>query len=158
MQKVLDLVEKLRERGLTIATAESCTAGLLSAELACVSGASSYLNGAVVAYQDSLKVSILGVLQSTLDKHTAVSREVALEMAQGGRELFDSDICISTTGYAGPTAPEGMLGVVWVGLALRGSEAFAYRLRLSGGRTEIAAQAVREALLLVRKHLSSADV
>lgn len=154
MQELLALVEKLRVERLTISTAESCTAGLLSFRLSSLAGASTYLQGGVVAYQDVLKASVLGVSTSSLAEYSAVSKQVAVEMAQGGQRIFCSDICVSTTGYAGPTAPEGMLGVVWVGIALPHGEVYAHELKLPGDRSSIVEQAVQEALGLVLRYLS----
>lgn len=95
--------EILIQRGLTISTAESCTGGLLSSKLTDVSGSSSYIRLNVVTYANEAKHKILGVSLETLEKHGAVSKECALEMAQGLYKLTNSDICVSTTGIAGPT-------------------------------------------------------
>lgn len=95
--------EILIQRGLTISTAESCTGGLLSSKLTDVSGSSSYIRLNVVTYANEAKNRILGVSLETLEKHGAVSEECALEMAQGLYNLTNSDICVSTTGIAGPT-------------------------------------------------------
>ncbi len=95
--------EILIQRGLTISTAESCTGGLLSSKLTDVSGSSNYIRLNVVTYANEAKHKILGVTLETLEKHGAVSEECALEMAQGLYKLTNSDICVSTTGIAGPT-------------------------------------------------------
>lgn len=95
--------EILIQRGLTISTAESCTGGFLSSKLTDVSGSSNYIRLNVVTYANEAKHKILGVTLETLEKHGAVSEECALEMAQGLYKLTNSDICVSTTGIAGPT-------------------------------------------------------
>ncbi len=95
--------EILIQRGLTISTAESCTGGLLSSKLTDVSGSSSYIRLNVVTYANEAKHKILGVSIETLEKYGAVSEECALEMAQGLYKLTNSNICISTTGIAGPS-------------------------------------------------------
>lgn len=154
MQELYQLVDLLQTRHLHVCTAESCTAGLLSSKLGSISGASSYLLGGVVAYQDKLKASLLGVSQTLLEEYTAVSAEVAIAMAQGGQELFGADICISTTGYAGPSAPQDLLGLVWIGIALPDRQVFAHQLNLFGERSMVVQQAIPIALSLVVQHLA----
>ncbi len=93
----------LLERGLTISTTESCTGGLLSSKLTDVSGSSAYITLNLVTYANEAKHKMLGVGLSTLTNFGAVSEECAFEMAKGLYKLTDSDICVSTTGIAGPT-------------------------------------------------------
>jgi PncC family amidohydrolase len=93
----------LIERGLKISTVESCTGGLLSSKLTDVSGSSNYITLNLVTYSNRAKANILGVSQNILDKYGAVSEQCAYEMAQGLFKLTNSDICVSTTGIAGPT-------------------------------------------------------
>ena len=93
----------LTERGLTISTAESCTGGLLSSKLTDVSGSSAFVTLNIVTYANEAKHKILGVSLETLNTKGAVSEECALEMAEGLYKLTGSDICVSTTGIAGPT-------------------------------------------------------
>lgn len=97
------IAEILIRKGLTISTAESCTGGLLSSKLTDISGSSSYIKLNVVTYANEAKHKILGVTLETLEKYGAVSEECALEMAKGLYKLTGSDICVSTTGIAGPT-------------------------------------------------------
>jgi len=92
----------LRERGLTLSLAESCTGGQIADRITNVPGSSEYFKGGVVAYSNDLKVSLLGVQPETLEKFGAVSRETALEMAKAARGRFGSDIALSVTGIAGP--------------------------------------------------------
>lgn len=104
----------LKDRGLTIATAESCTGGLIGHRLTEVPGSSDYLLGGIIAYSNAVKSEILGVKEETLIKYGAVSEETAIEMAEGVRKCLDSDIGISTTGIAGPgggtvTKPVGLV-------------------------------------------------
>jgi nicotinamide-nucleotide amidase len=111
----------LREKGLTIATAESCTGGLVAATLVNVSGSSEYFKGSVVAYSNEVKEKVLGVKRETLEKYGAVSERTAKEMAVGVRELLKTDIGISTTGIAGPTGgtEEKPVGLTYFGIAFK---------------------------------------
>ena len=93
----------LLERNWKISTTESCTGGLLSSKLTDISGSSAYITLNLVTYANEAKQKMLNVSKDTLDKQGAVSEECAFEMAKGLYELTDSDICVSTTGIAGPT-------------------------------------------------------
>lgn len=97
------IAEILIKKGLTIATTESCTGGLLSSKLTDVSGSSAFVHLNFVTYANEAKHKILGVTLETLEKHGAVSEECALEMAKGLQRVTGADICVSTTGIAGPT-------------------------------------------------------
>ena len=94
--------EGLRQRDLTLATAESCTAGLIAHRITNVPGSSAYFLGGIVAYADKTKMHLLGVSQDTLDQHGAVSEETVRQMALGARRALDADIGLSVTGIAGP--------------------------------------------------------
>lgn len=115
---------KLSDGALTIATAESCTGGLLASVLTDVSGSSAYLLGGVVSYSNQAKMALLGVQEATLQSLGAVSAETAAEMAQGARALFASDLALSTTGIAGPTGgtPDKPVGTVYLHLSAPGVE------------------------------------
>jgi PncC family amidohydrolase len=118
------LYETMHTRSLTLATAESCTGGLVSDRITNVSGSSEYFPGGVVAYSYEAKVNLLGVSWDTLNTHGAVSEETVLEMARGARKLFNADIGISVSGIAGPTGglPEKPVGTSWFGLAANDGE------------------------------------
>ncbi len=109
----------LREKGLTISTAESCTGGLVAATLVNVAGSSEYFMGSVVAYDNAVKERVLGVGAQTLEKYGAVSAETAKEMAEGVRKLLGTDLALSTTGIAGPGGgtPEKPVGLTYFALA-----------------------------------------
>jgi nicotinamide-nucleotide amidase len=113
------LGDQLRERGLTVATAESCTGGFVAHRLTNVSGSSDYFVGSVVSYANRVKVEQLGVDPDVLAEHGAVSEPVARQMAQGVRTLLGANIGVSTTGIAGPTGgtPDKPVGTIWVGYA-----------------------------------------
>lgn len=113
------LVRRLRERGLTLASAESLTAGRVAASVADVPGASAVLQGGVVAYQNRVKQDVLGVSATLLDTRGAVAPETARQMAAGVRRVVGADIGIATTGVAGPEPHQGQaVGTVWLGLAV----------------------------------------
>ena len=97
-----NIVELLKEQKKTLATAESLTGGLVADAVVSIAGASEVFLGGIVSYTDGVKASLLGVRAETLSAHTAVSAEVAREMADGVRRLIGSDYAISTTGLAGP--------------------------------------------------------
>ena len=95
------LIDVLREKGMTITFAESCTGGLMASGLVDVPGASDVLVGSVVSYTNDIKMNVLGVKPETIDAYTEVSQECAGEMAEGVRKLMGADIAFSATGYAG---------------------------------------------------------
>lgn len=134
------------ERHLTVATAESLTAGMVAAALANTAGASGMLQGGVVAYQNSVKAAVLGVPQELLDAVGSVDGDVAAAMAAGARRACGADIGISTTGVAGPDPHDGKaVGTVFIGFATEsGSRAFEYSF--SGDRQSIRNQACAAAV------------
>ena len=110
---------RLRELGLTLATAESCTGGLLGHRITGVSGSSDYYLGGIVSYNNKAKMELLGVKKQTLEKFGSVSEETVREMAQGVKSLFKTDLGISISGIAGPTggSPEKPVGLIYIGLS-----------------------------------------
>ena len=114
----IQLGEKLRARGLKLATAESCTGGLVADRLTDVPGSSNYFLGGIVAYAYEAKVALLNVSWDTLHAHGAVSREVVLEMARGARKALSADLAVSVSGIAGPGGglPDKPVGTTWLGL------------------------------------------
>ena len=116
------IIKLLGKKKLTLSVAESVTAGALAAELTSIAGASKVFVGGVIAYSDQVKISELKVKKNDLSKHTAVSEQVAIAMAIGARERFNTDIAISTTGVAGPGRAYGQkAGTAWVGVASKKS-------------------------------------
>lgn len=114
-QKVVTL---LKEKGLKIATAESCTGGMVSAYLTAVSGASQVFELGVTSYSNDIKNRILNVVSQTLEDFGAISENTAKQMAQNVRKIANSDIGVSVTGVAGPTSQEGHpVGTVFIGIS-----------------------------------------
>ena len=113
------LGDLLRARGIKLATAESCTGGLIADRLTDVPGSSEYFIGGVVAYAYEAKVALLGVSWDTLRMYGAVSRETVLEMARGARKALGADLAVSVSGIAGPGGdmPEKPVGTTWIGLS-----------------------------------------
>ncbi|MCG2620342.1 CinA family protein [Arthrobacter sp. I2-34] len=136
---------------ITVATAESLTAGMVASALATVPGASGTLQGGIVSYQNSVKSSLLGVDADLLERNGAVDADVARQMAAGARRALQADVGISTTGAAGPEPHGGKsVGTVFVGVATAaGSRAVEFRF--DGDRAEIRLQAAAAALAELRR-------
>jgi nicotinamide-nucleotide amidase len=142
-------------RGLTLATAESCTGGMVAARLTGISGASEVLLGGVVAYANGVKEGELGVPAALLEEHGAVSPEVAAAMARGARERLGADVAVAVTGIAGPDGgtPEKPVGLVY--LHVEGPDGGRGReFSFPGDRASIRARSTVGALHLVRRHLT----
>ena len=107
------------EKGVSIAVAESCTAGLIASKLTALPGSSSFFKGGIVAYQNEIKTKILEVSQSIIDEKTEVSAEVVKQMAQSILEKFDTNFAIATTGYAGPAGGtnKNPIGTVFIAIS-----------------------------------------
>jgi len=150
---------RLREIGATIATAESCTGGLIAQRITAVAGSSDYFLGSVVAYADDVKKSLLGVRAETLAAHGAVSEETAREMAEGARTRFGADFALAATGIAGPGGgtPEKPVGTVWIALAAPGRETRARKLRPPGDRETIRGWTAAAALEMLRETIVGAE-
>jgi len=144
----------LKERGLTIAIAESSTGGLISHLITNVPGSSDYYKGTVVAYDNEVKVKILGVKRETLEEHKSVSYETAEEMAQGVRKALDTDIGLSDTGIAGPTGgtTERPVGLFYIGISSRQGNQVREHI-FQGDRLENKRSAAEAALAMLKEHL-----
>jgi len=143
---VRETVELAISRGITVATAESLTAGLVAARLADVPGASAALRGGVVSYHNEVKEQVLGVSGELLAERGSVDPDVARQMAEGARRSCGADLAVSTTGVAGPDSHDGKaVGTVFIGIAdAQGSRAFAHHF--VGGREQIREAALRGAI------------
>jgi len=140
------VVKRLAKKKATLSVAESITGGGLAAAITEIAGSSKVFLGGVIAYADEIKINQLDVDAKTLKKFTAVSEEVAKEMAIGVRKKFNSDYAIATTGVAGPGKAYGQkAGTVWVAIASK-KEVFAIALALSGSRDLIRHATIESAL------------
>ena len=148
--------ELLRSAGLTVATAESCTGGLVGRLLTDVSGSSDYFMGGVIAYDNSVKIRVLDVPESTLATVGAVSAETAAAMAQGAAKLLSTECALSTTGVAGPGGgtEEKPVGTVFIGSVMDG-ETEVEELHLFGDRGQIRERSAYAALDLLRRRLQA---
>ena len=139
------IIEKLLSRGETVSVAESLTGGGLGHALTQVPGASQVFVGGIIAYTADVKVNFLGVQQSTIDHHTVVSEEVAVEMAQGAIARLGSTWAISTTGIAGPGDYMGIReGTVWISIC--GPICQTLQLTLDSGREGVRQGAISGAI------------
>lgn len=145
----------LTERRLTLATAESCTGGLICHRLTNVAGSSAYLMGGIVAYSNEAKLRFLNVQEQTLIAYGAVSQETALEMAVGARAVFGTDLAVSVTGIAGPSGgtPEKPVGLTYIVLATP-QGAHAQRFQWSGDRIANKDASAKAAFELIIAYLS----
>jgi nicotinamide-nucleotide amidase len=148
------VIALLKEKRRSLATAESVTAGQVAERLGRVPGASECFRGGVVAYDNRVKMSLLGVPQALLDEHGAVSAQVVEAMATGCRKLLQTDYAVSTVGLAGPggATEDKPIGLVYAGLAWEGgvkSQSFSW----TGTRLEIQSRATKMALNLIRLRL-----
>lgn len=149
-----DLINTLKEKNLTIASAESLTGGMLASSIVDVPGASKSFKEGFVTYCDEAKIRTLGVSPDTIKKHGAISEETAREMAKGAAKSSGCDIAVSTTGNAGPDCDEGKAaGLVYIGIYANGvAEAFEFHFK--GGRESVRKQTVAAAAkLLIRRLL-----
>ncbi len=158
-QGIEDVVgELLRQRGMTLALAESCTGGLVGEMVTRVPGSSDYFVGSVVSYSNRAKQELLGVSEEILATAGAVSSEAADAMARGARRAFGSDLAISITGIAGPGGgtPDKPVGTVFIGLAAEGVGAVR-KLMLPLGREAVRSISATLALALIRVYLLGGD-
>jgi PncC family amidohydrolase len=144
----------LRQRGWTLAVAESCTGGLIGHRITAVAGSSDYFSGGVIAYANAVKVSLLGVSWDTLNSFGAVSQETVQDMAEGACRGLGADIAVSVSGIAGPGGgtPDKPVGTVWVGLAAPDGK-WARVFHFPGNREENKAAAAEAALALLLDYL-----
>ncbi len=146
------LLEVCKRKKLTVATAESCTGGLVAAALSAISGSSEVLDRGYVTYSNRAKEEMLGVTPTTLDAHGAVSRQCAEEMARGALAHAEVDLSVSITGIAGPTGgtPEKPVGLVHFAAASRGGQLIAFEGRYGDvGRSQVRRLSLVRALTML---------
>lgn len=155
MDEARQAVQVLGDRGLTLATAESLTGGMLGQVITAVSGSSAVYRGGVISYCNASKHRLLGVSAADLATLGAVSAPVARQMAQGACRALETDLALSTTGIAGPNSDETgrPVGLVYLALAAQG-QTQVRQLHLQGDRESIRSQTVREALRLLLEYLA----
>ena len=155
----IDVLAALRGRGLTLATAESLTGGLVGAALTAVAGSSDVYRGGLVCYATDLKASLAGVPTALLDAQGPVAAETAAALAVGAARACDADVGAATTGVAGPTAQDGHpVGEVYVAVSVPGSEPRVRPLRLTGTRDEIRAATVSAVLALLQESVEAVAI
>lgn len=146
---VLRLAEALRGRGWRMATAESCTGGLIAAACTAVAGSSDWFERGFVTYSNAAKAELLGVSPALIEAHGAVSEDVARAMAEGARARAGVELAVAVTGIAGPggAVPGKPVGTVWLALAAAdGRPAEAWHLQIDGDRSAVREATVRGAL------------
>ncbi|MCC8187635.1 MAG: CinA family nicotinamide mononucleotide deamidase-related protein [Bacteroides sp.] len=144
------LGEILSEKGLTVATAESCTGGNMAARITSVAGSSAYFKGSIVAYANQVKEDLLGVLPETLEKYGAVSRQTVIEMVKGAMDTLKTDCALATSGIAGPAGgtPDKPVGTVWIAVACK-NEIFTFLQQGDRGREMNIERACNKALIML---------
>jgi nicotinamide-nucleotide amidase len=151
---VLALAQALRARGRKIATAESCTGGLIAAACTAVAGSSDWFERGFVTYSNEAKAESLGVPMALIQAHGAVSAEVARAMAEGALAHSHATLTVAVTGIAGPggATPGKPVGTVWVALAQAGRTTQVELLNLAGDRAAVREQTVHHALKRLLEH------
>ena len=156
--QVEGLAAALRERGGRVATAESCTGGLIAAACTSIAGSSDWFERGFVTYSNEAKTEMLGVPATLIAAHGAVSAEVACAMAEGALARSRAAFAVSVTGIAGPGggSPAKPVGTVWIAVAASGEKAVATLLQASGDRAAIRQASARRALELLLARCSAA--
>ena len=146
------IVHFLKERSLTLTTAESCTGGMIAARITDVPGASEVFKQGLVTYSNRAKRKLLDVKKTTLKEYGAVSEKTAKEMAKNGAFITGSDVCVSVTGIAGPTGgtEEKPVGLVYIGCCYN-NRTVVKEFHFKGERQKIREQATANALILLRE-------
>ncbi|HEX4186872.1 MAG TPA: competence/damage-inducible protein A [Solirubrobacteraceae bacterium] len=145
----------MRADGLTLAVAESCTGGLLAARLTELAGSSDYFKGGIVAYSNEVKVALAAVPPELIERHGAVSQEVAEALADGSSKQLETDVGVGVTGVAGPGGgtESKPVGLVWISVAGPGEERLTRSINLPGGRFDVRDRATTVAMHLLRRAL-----
>jgi nicotinamide-nucleotide amidase len=149
------VAQLLRGGGLTLATAESCTGGLLAGRLTELPGSSDYVLGGIVVYSNEVKIAQAGVARELIEEHGAVSVEVAEALAAGVAARLGADVGVGITGVAGPGggSEEKPVGLVWLSVALAGGQQLTRSVNLPGGRADVRDRATTVAMHMIRRAL-----
>lgn len=155
-QDAAQLLEACRHAGVKIATAESCTGGLIAAALTAIAGSSDVVERGFVTYSNEAKSEQLGIAAALIERHGAVSEAVALAMAEGALARSRADIAVSVTGIAGPGGATATkpVGLVHLGCARRGRTTLLEQRVFAGDRNAVREQSVTLAFALIRQHLT----
>ena len=154
MNKAAQIIERLASNKLQVATAESCSGGLLAGALTDIPGASEVFGCGIVSYSNEMKIKLLQVSEATLATHGAVSRQTAMEMSQGVRELAGADFGLATTGIAGPGGGSEKKPVGLVYIALSDSQGTIIEKNIfSGNRNDVRQQTVAAVLDMLTQRL-----
>lgn len=153
-----ELIAVCRKRGITLATAESCTGGMIGATLTAVPGASAVFDGGIICYQNRIKSALLGVSAETLETVGAVSEACAAQMAAGAARALGSDLAMAVTGIAGPGGgtAEKPVGLVYTAVFLRGQTQVCKNI-FSGDRDAVRAATVRTVLKTALRCLEESE-
>ena len=153
-RKTIDLLDACRRRGWTLATAESCTGGLIATTLTEIAGSSDVVDRGFVTYSNQAKTDMLRVRPALISRYGAVSEQVAKAMAEGAIGHSNADLAVSVTGIAGPggATPDKPVGLVFIGIAIRDGEVTAERCMFNGDRRSVRRQTVERALDLLAEH------
>jgi len=150
----MDIIKQLHDlcvaKNISISVAESCTSGLIASKITSFSGSSAYFKGGIIAYQNEIKVNILGVSQSLIDEKTSVSSEVVEQMALNVKSEFNSVFSVATSGYAGPLGgtEKTPVGTVFIAIATQ-SEVISSKFYFSGIRESVVNQAADKSLIML---------
>jgi nicotinamide-nucleotide amidase len=152
-----DLLDACRQAGVRVATAESCTGGLIAAALTAIAGSSDVVERGFVTYSNAAKTELLGVAVALIERHGAVSEAVALAMAEGALARSHADIAVSVTGIAGPGGATGTkpVGLVHLGCARRGRTTLLEQRVFPGDRSAVRERSVALAFELIRRQLTA---
>ena len=158
LDQARSLLAQMDAKGMTLATTESCTGGLIAAALTAIAGSSSVVMAGFVTYSNDAKQKMVGVRAETLAAHGAVSEDVAREMAEGARERAGVSLALSCTGIAGPggATPGKPVGLVFIGCAREGAATIVERHVFPGDRAAVRAATVAAALDLARRSVTGA--
>ena len=152
----LEIGNLLRRKGLSLGVVESATGGLISHRITNVPGSSDYYKGSVTAYSNEVKNRVVGVKQATIEQYGAVSHQVAEEMAQGGRKILATDVCLADTGIAGPggATPGKPVGLFYIGVSHR-TGTYSQKHHFWGNREQNKRQATEAALSWLTEYLEN---
>ena len=158
----MDIIKQLHDlciaENISISVAESCTSGLIASKITSISGSSAYFKGGIIAYQNEIKVNILGVSQSLIDEKTSVSSEVVEQMALNVKCEFNSVFSVATSGYAGPLGgtEKTPVGTVFIAIATN-SEVISSKFYFSGIRESVVNQAADKSLIMLIEKIKKVE-